>query len=152
MPGIVKFPFIVEKAVDTFGHHFANEPERRHFAEYLTGLFVAKSKTVAGMNAEFAVTTDQSCLNRWLTEVKWDETQLNQDRLKWWQEQTSTRYSERGVIPLDNVLINHEGKLIEDVGYFWDHADKRHLMAHDVLIINYTDAGQTLWFFNRHLS
>ena len=55
MPGIVKFPFIVEKAVETFGHHFANAPERRHFAEYLTGLFVANSKTVAGIIAVYTL-------------------------------------------------------------------------------------------------
>ena len=27
--------------------------------------------------------------------------------------------------------------MIEDVGWFWDHADKRHLIAHDYLIANY---------------
>ena len=41
MPGIVEFPTIVEEAVKEFGELFANEPERRHFAEYLTGLLVA---------------------------------------------------------------------------------------------------------------
>jgi hypothetical protein len=28
-------------------------------------------------------------------------------------------------------LVTHEGKLIEDVGWFWDHADERHVIAHD---------------------
>ncbi len=60
---------------------FATEPERRHFAEYVTGLLVAERKTVTGIKGEFAVTTDQSCLNRWLTEVKWDVEQLNEKRL-----------------------------------------------------------------------
>jgi hypothetical protein len=137
MPGIVEFPLVVQQAVETFGHLFANEPERRHFAEYLTGLFVAPRKNVAAITAEFADTTDQSCLNRWITEVPWSEVQLNEARLQWLQQNPATRYSARGVIPLDNVLIDHEGKLIEDVGYFWDHADKRYLIAHDVLIINY---------------
>jgi hypothetical protein len=50
--------------VRTVAGHFANTPERRHFAEYLTGLFIAERKTVSGINREFAVTTDQSCLNR----------------------------------------------------------------------------------------
>lgn len=137
MPGIVEFPFIVEKALETFGPLFSNEPERRHLSEYLTGLFVAERKTVSGINAEFAATTDQSCLNRWITKVQWDAQRLNEARLQWLQGDPSTSYGAGGVIPLDNVLISHEGKLIEDVGYFWDHADKRHLIAHDYLIINY---------------
>ena len=137
MPAIIEFPTIVEDAVNEFGWIFSNHPERWHFAEYLTGLLVADRKNVSAINREFAVTTDQSCLNRWITEVVWDETQLNEHRLEWLQQDTSTHYSAQGVIALDNTLIDHEGQLIEDAGWFWDHADKRHLIAHDYLIANY---------------
>ena len=41
------------------------------------------------------------------------------------------------MIPIDNTLVDHAGKLIEDVGYFWDHAEQRHKIAHDYLIANY---------------
>ena len=66
MPAIVEYPTIVKEALDKFGPFFANEPERRHFAEYLTGLFIAQRKNVSAINREFAKRTDQSCLNRWL--------------------------------------------------------------------------------------
>ena len=72
MPGITSFPHVVRIAMEEFGDLFVCEPERRHFAEYLTGLMVAARKTVRGINYEFAMTTDQSCLNRFITEVKWD--------------------------------------------------------------------------------
>lgn len=137
MPGIVEFPTIVQQAAQQFGAIFANEPERRHFAEYLTGLLVAAKKNVSGINAEFATTTDQSCLNRWITEVAWDEVELNRQRLAWLQQDPQTRYAESGVIPIDNTLVDHDGKLIEDAGYFWDHAEERHKIAHDYLIANY---------------
>ena len=64
VPAIVEHPTVVQDAVKRFGHLFPNEPQRRHFAEYLKGLFLAEKKTVSGINSEFAVTTDQSCLNR----------------------------------------------------------------------------------------
>lgn len=137
MPGIVGFPQVVQEAVNVFGDLFICEPERRHFAEYLTGLMVADRKTVLGINREFAETTDQSCLNRFLTEVNWSETELNERRLEWHQQDSSTRYSDRGVIALDNVLIDHDGKLIQDVGWFWDHTEDRYEIAHDYLIANY---------------
>jgi len=137
VPAIVEFPTIVEQALKEFGSVFANEPERRHFAEYVTGLLIAERKTVSGINAEFAVTTDQSCLNRWMTEVSWDAKRLNEQRLQGLQRDPSTRFSTQGVIAIDNTLIDHDGQLIEDVGWFWDHADKRHLIAHDYLIANY---------------
>jgi len=137
MPGITSFPRVVQSAVEEFGDLFVCEPERRHFAEYLTGLMVAARKTVRGINYEFAMTTDQSCLNRFITEVKWDEAELNERRLRWLQKDSSTRYGDRGVIAIDNVLIDHDGKLIKDVGWFWDHAEGRNKIAHDYLIANY---------------
>ena len=141
MPGITSFPSVVTAAVEEFGGHFVCEPERRHFAEYLTGLMVATRKTVRGINSEFAMTTDQSCLNRFLTEVPWDEGELNGHRLGWLQKDSSTRYSDRGVIAIDNVLIDHDGKFIKDVGWLWDHAEGRNKLAHDYLIANYVCTG-----------
>jgi hypothetical protein len=41
------------------------------------------------------------------------------------------------VIALDDVLIDHDGKFIEDVGWFWDHAEDRHKIAYDYLFANY---------------
>ena len=141
MPAIVEFPTVVQDLLTQYADLFANEPERRHFAEYLTGLFIAERKTVSGINREFAVTTDQSCLNRWITEVDWDDTVLNQRRLTLLQDDSATRYTKNGVIAIDNTLIDHDGKLIEDAGWFWDHADQRHLIAHDYLIANYVCAS-----------
>ena len=137
MPAIIAWPTIVQDALPRYDNLFQNEPERRHFAEYLTGLMVAERKTVTGINAEFAVTTDQSCLNRWITEVPWDVQALNERRLAELQREPSTCYAAQGVIALDNTLVDHEGRLIADVGWFWDHADRRHLIAHDYLIANY---------------
>src|SRR5947209_3531884 len=116
MAGIIGYPQVVEEALQEFGDLLPNEPQRRHFAEYLTGLFVADRKNVSGINREFAHTTDQSCLNRFLTEAAWDTQQVNQRRLDFLQADPSTRYSEHGVIPIDNTLIDHYGTLIEDAG------------------------------------
>ena len=53
LPGIVEFPTIDQQAVQEFGEVFTNEPERRHLAEYLTGLLVAEKKNVTGSHYEF---------------------------------------------------------------------------------------------------
>lgn len=137
MPAIVEFPHVVAEVAQRFADLFPNEPQRRHFAEYLTGLIVARHKSVSGINSEFVDTTDQSCLNRFLTGAEWDTGAVNAERLALLQEDPATRYSDRGVIALDDVLIDHDGKLIEDVGWFWDHAESRNKIAHDYLFANY---------------
>jgi hypothetical protein len=137
MAGIVEFPQVVEQALRDFGDLLPNEPQRQHFAEYLTGLYVAARKNVAAINREFADAGDQSCLNRFLTEATWDVRQLNQRRLDLLQDDPSTRYCQQGVIPLDNTLIDHVGQLIADAGWFWDHAEERYKIAHDYIFVNY---------------
>lgn len=143
MTAIVEFPTVVREAVAQFSDLFANECQRRHFAEYLTGLFVAQRKTVLGIHEAFArtATTDQSCLNRFLTEVAWDVDRLNERRLQLLQKDPATRYSDQGVIPIDNTLIDRDGLLIPDAGWFWDHAEERNKIAQDYLFINYVCTG-----------
>ena len=137
MPAIVRFPEVVEQALVVLGPLFHNQRQRQHLGEYLTGLYVAQRKSVNGINAEFADTTDQSCLNRWLNESPWDVSALNEARLAELQKRHDTRYSKYGVIAVDDTLIDHDGKLIEDAGYFWDHAEQKSKIAHDLLIANY---------------
>jgi len=141
MPAIIEFPHIVLESLPNFADLFSCQPQRQHFAEYITGLLVARKKNVSAINREFADTTDQSCLNRFLTNVVWDEKQLNERRLEVLQRDDATRYRDQGVIAIDDVLIDHEGQLIDDVGWFWDHAEDRHKIAHDYLFINYVCPG-----------
>ena len=137
MPAIVKIPTVVAEMLGEMKDLLKNEPQRDHLAEYLTGLIVAKRKTISGMAREFAATTDQSCWNRFINEADWDEQALNERRVEILQQDPATRFSDDGVIALDDVLIDHDGKLIEDVGWFWDHAEDRHKIAHDFLFVNY---------------
>jgi hypothetical protein len=137
MAGIIDFPQVVQEALQDFGDLLPNEPQRRHFAEYLTGLFVADRKNVSGINREFAQTTDQSCLNRFLTDADWDVQKINQRRLELLQKEPASRYSDQGVMPIDNTLIDHHGECLEDAGWFWDHAEERYKIAHDYLFVNY---------------
>jgi hypothetical protein len=137
MPAIVEFPRLIQDALTQYGDLFSNECQRRHFAEYLTGLIVAERKTVLGIHDEFADITDQSCLNRFLTGAPWEVEALNQRRLERLQKDPSTRYSDQGVIPIDNTLIDREGMLIPDAGWYWDRAEERNKIAQDYLFVNY---------------
>jgi hypothetical protein len=89
---------------------------------------------VSAINQEFIETTDQSCLNRFLTKVDWDVVALNRRRLELLQIDPALRYSKQGVIAVDNRLIDPKGKLIVEVGWFWNHADQRHLIANRVCL------------------
>jgi hypothetical protein len=139
MPGIIKRPTLVAEAVEEFADLFENKCQVAHFANYLTGLMVSENKTVTGITGEFVNASDQSCLNRFLNEVEWNEYELNERRIDLLIGGGDLKVHPRGVIALDNVLIDHTGTHIEDVGWFWDHSEDRYKIAHDYLFVNYVN-------------
>ena len=70
MPIIIP-PNIVQESLNEFlAPLFKNEPQRTHLAHYLTGLMIAENKTITGITNDMPNASDQSCLNRFLTEVE----------------------------------------------------------------------------------
>jgi hypothetical protein len=75
---IITPPKIVQDALDEFlAPLLQNNAQRKHLANYTTGLMISPNKTVAGMTHEMPNASDQSCLNRFLTEVNWDENAMS---------------------------------------------------------------------------
>jgi len=135
---IITPPNVVQDALDEFlAPLFKNHPQRKHLANYLTGLMISENKTVAGMTSEMPNASDQSCLNRFLTEVEWDHDAVNKARVAWLQQFDDTKFHPRGVIAIDDVLIDKSGKFIKDSGTFWDHSEHRYKHAQDLIIANY---------------
>jgi len=135
---IIKPLQVVQDALEEFlATTFKNNPQRKHLANYITGLMISDNKTVAGMTDEMPNASDQSCLNRFLTEVEWDEQAMNQARIDWHQKFEDTKFHSRGIIPIDDVLVDKHGKYIKDSGTFWDHSEQRYKHAQDLIIVNY---------------
>ena len=111
----------------------------------------AANKTVAGINGAIVDTTDPSCLNRFLTEVEWDENALNERRLQLLQRDSDTRFSQQGLIAIDDTLIDHDGKCIKNVGWFWDHAQDRHKITNHIHSKKERDGKQEFGMGDRQL-
>ena len=92
---IITPPKIVQDALNEFlAAQLHNNPQRKHLAHYLTGLMIADNKTITGMTNEMPNASDQSCLNRFLTEVDWDHHAMNQSRIDWLQQFDDTKFHE----------------------------------------------------------
>jgi len=98
---------------------------------------IIENKTITGITNDMPNASDQSCLNRFFTEVEWDEQAMNEARLKWLQQRDDMKYHNRGVIAIDDVLLEKSGKFIADSGKFWDHSRQCYPHAQDIIIVNY---------------
>ena len=72
--------------LDSLSYH-----QTQHAKVYVTGLAVARSKTVTGIAREVLPAGGVRALNKFLTEYDWDEDQLNHERLEELQQHGETR-------------------------------------------------------------
>src|SRR5688500_19252222 len=64
MPGIIEFPKLIQDALAQYGDLFANECQRRHLAEYLTGLIVADRKSTRLNSSHLVISYAVFCLEK----------------------------------------------------------------------------------------
>lgn len=116
-----------------------------HFLRYLSGLLISSNKTVSGIASSFVLDErrDQSTLNRFLTHGRYDIVELNQRRLDVLQAHPSTRIKgegkHRGVISLDDTLLEHCGEHFDQIKVLWDHVGHRYVLAHNPVTLYYGD-------------
>ena len=97
---IITSPKIVQDALDEFlAPLLANPPQQKHLAHYLTGLMISENKTISGLTNEMPNASDQSCLNRFLTEVDWNHEAVNNARIDWLQQFDDTKFTSEVSLP-----------------------------------------------------
>ena len=106
---------------------------------YLSGLIVSENVTLTGVTGRFVEAPGQSALNRFLTASKWSADDVNELRLQLLQEHSETRWGKRGVIAIDDVIIEKTGRRIEGVGKLYDHSEGRFVYGHNLVTSHYAD-------------
>ena len=105
------------------------------FVRYLTGLLLSGNKTVDGLNSIFMQQTDQSNLNRLLTEYPWLKNDFT-DELKSLFKSRNV-FSSFSYFILDDTLLEKIGKRIESAGIHFDHAANNYVFGHQVVTSGY---------------
>ncbi len=86
-------------------------------------------KSVSAVTVESTSSCNQSSLNRFLNENRLLVTGFNNSRIQGMANAGNGRY-----LVLDDTILEHPyGENIEGVGSFWDSADKRWILGHNVV-------------------
>lgn len=141
MTTVADIPEGLEKALEVFRPHFG-APAFEHFKRYVLGLIVSENLTVEGINRIFIDAKHPSSLNRFLTAGIWPQHDLNKDRIDMLKAKGAL--AGKGWLLIDDTLAHKTGKEIEAVGIFWDHCEKRHVLAHNIVTMEFvTPKGDT---------
>lgn len=89
------------------------EKQGRHFETYVTGLIICNNKTVQEINDSLS-DTNQSSLNRFLTESEWDIKQIEAVRIKQIKKQFQLK---EGIFICDPSFIHKTGKHMQKASY-----------------------------------
>jgi SRSO17 transposase len=136
MPVVADIPEEFDKALEAFRPHFG-APAFEHFKRYILGLIVSENFTVEGINRIFIQTGHPSSLNRFLTAGIWKQQEVNDTRID--MLKTQGALGGKGWLAIDDTLTHKTGKKIEGVGIFWDHSEKRYVLAHNIVTAEFVN-------------
>jgi len=136
MPVVADIPKEFEKALEAFRPHFG-APAFEHFKRYVLGLIVSENFTVEGINRIFIQTGHPSSLNRFLTAGIWKQQEVNDSRIDLLK--TQGVLSNKGWLAIDDTLTHKTGKKMEGVGIYWDHSEKRYVLAHNIVTAEFVN-------------
>lgn len=138
---IVQFPRIIADSLAYFASVFETEEQRKHFCEYVTGLIAGDKATISAINALFLNKNDQSSLNKFVTQARWSEEELNFLRVQFELRRLYRRpiSVEAGRLILDDTLAHHTKCSMEGLAYLRDHSLGHNVWAHNVVTSYYVN-------------
>jgi hypothetical protein len=136
MPVVADIPEEFERALEAFRPHFG-APAFEHFKRYVLGLIVSENLTVEGINRIFIQAKHPSSLNRFLTTGTWKQREVNDTRIDILKIQGVL--GGKGWLAIDDTLTHKTGKKIEGVGIYWDHSEKRYVLAHNIVTAEFVN-------------
>ena len=135
---VTEIPLLVTESAELYQTVFSHH-QHQHFMRYLTGLMTDRNVTVSNIAGRFTEPIDQRSLNRFLTEYEWSAEELNTKRINTLQEDPDMRWHSKGVVVLDDTLVDKSGKLIPGAGKFYDHNTSSFVHAQNIVTSHYAD-------------
>lgn len=124
---VVSFPAYIEELSSEFESVFQQNRQMTQFKRLLTGFTVADKRTITHMNGLHIEHTNQSNLNRFLTQSNWEIDRVNQIRFGMINENESDGY-----VILDDFLVEKSGTEMHGVNYHFDHCTGRNVWGQQI--------------------
>ena len=105
---------------------YLTKPQFRHFSNLIAGLIISDKKNIQEINDCFNK-SDQSSLNRFLTNSNWDWKKINDIRLKQIKKRSKLT---KGILICDPTMLHKTGKKMEKANYHYSGMTKQTEWGH----------------------
>lgn len=133
---VVVFPTYIDEMGEEFSPLFDQERQMLQFKRLLTGFTVANNHTIAHMNGLFTDHTDQSNLNRFITNAEWSSDELNRIKIGMINDVEGG-----GCVVLDDYVTRKYGSEMYGVDFHYDHTEGRYVKGQQVADCVFSGTG-----------
>jgi SRSO17 transposase len=117
-----------------FGNHRAIDNAMR----YLTGLIVSSErKNVSSINRSFTDYRNQASMNNFITDSTWSDEEFHRAAIQVVKDEVEKQGIKHGKLVIDDTLLEKTGEEMEGVGWYWDHSQGKHILAHNLVSSHY---------------
>lgn len=136
---IIRCPQVIRYYAKIFSGVFRNKAQYNHFKQYVTGLMICDNKTLSSIQESFFDSKSTNSLDHFIIHSDWSDQDLNRRRVTDLKKRPETTSQPNGVLSIDDTFNHKTGKHIEDVEWFWDHAEKKMILGHNIVTMQYKD-------------
>ncbi len=135
---IAEYPSFLKEMRGYLESAFDNWRQVDNAMRYLTGLIVMpEKKNVSQINRSFVDYKNQSSVNNFITDSTWSDREFHDMAIQVVKDEVEKQKIKDGKVIFDDVFSEKNGKHIEGVGWFYDHSQKKSILAHNIISTHY---------------
>ena len=135
---IAEYPTFVREMKGYLQSAFCNWRQVENAMRYLTGLIVLpERKNISSINRSFVAYKNQASMNNFITDATWRDEEFHRASIEIVKDEVVKQGIKHGILIIDDTLSEKSGKDIEGVGWFWDHTQNKHILAHNIVSTHY---------------
>jgi len=102
-----------------------------------------ENKSMTNMARCIIDSSDKTNISRFLSDAKWNQTDLNRCRLAFMLSETvnQRRKAKNSVLPIDDTMCEHVGNLFDHVDRHYNHTNKSYPLAHNLVTAHYVSGA-----------
>jgi DDE superfamily endonuclease len=135
---ITEYPSFVREARSYLHSGLSNWKQVENAMRYLSGLIVLTDrKNVSSINRSFTEYRNQASMNNFITDSTWGDEEFHRAVIQVVKDEVAKQSMKHGTLIIDDTFLEKSGEEMEGVGWFYDHTQKKSILAHNMISTHY---------------
>jgi SRSO17 transposase len=135
---ITEYPSFVMEMKGYLESAFTNGRGVDNAMRYLTGLIVSpERKNVSSINRSFTDYKNQATANNFITDSSWSDEEFHRAAIQVVKDEVAKQRIKHGTLIVDDTFLEKTGEEMEGVGWYYDHSQGKHILAHNLVSSHY---------------